>query len=118
MASTNKIGYLLERLSQGVAAHDRENPEHHTWGVGMSYFDIERLGLEEGETILPGIVLQADGGVTGAFRVLCDGDHDEEIEEEQEEVLDAVASEELAEPVHIPGGPAESPESPRIRPPF
>ena len=48
---------------------------HHTWGIGMAHFDIERLGLEEGEEILPGIVLQADGGVTGAFRVLCDGDH-------------------------------------------
>ncbi len=115
MAPTSKIAYLLERLAQGVAAHDRENPEHHTWGVGMSHFDIERLGLEEGEQILPGIVLQADGGVTGAFRVLCDGDHDEEIEEEQEEVLDAVASEELAEPVHAPGAPGEAPQ---IKPPF
>ena len=45
----SKISYLLERLSQGVAAHDRENPGHHTWGVGMTHFDIERLGLEEGE---------------------------------------------------------------------
>ncbi len=115
MAQTSKIGYLLERLSQGVAAHDRENPEHHTWGVGMSHFDIERLGLEEGEEILPGIVLQADGGVTGAFRVLCDGDHDQELEEEQEEILEAVASEEIAEPVYAPGQPAEAP---RIKPPF
>jgi hypothetical protein len=115
LAQTSKIGYLLERLSQGVAAHDRENPEHHTWGVGMAHFDIERLGLEEGEQILPGIVLQADGGVTGAFRVLCDGDHDEELEEEQEEVLDAVASEELAEPVCAPGAPGEAPQ---VKPPF
>ncbi len=115
MAQTSKIAYLLERLAQGVAAHDRENPEHHTWGVGMSNFDIERLGLEEGEQILPGIVLQADGGVTGAFRVLCDGDHEEEIQEEQEEVLDAVASDEIAEPVYSPGRPAEAPQ---IRPPF
>ena len=83
MADTgrSKISYLLERLSQGVAAHNRENPEHHTWGVGMSHFDIERLGLEEGEEILPGIILQSDGGVTGNFRVLCDGDHNNEEEE-------------------------------------
>ncbi|MEA2157781.1 MAG: hypothetical protein QOD66_161 [Solirubrobacteraceae bacterium] len=115
MAQTSKIAYLLERLAQGVAAHDRENPEHHTWGVGMSHFDIERLGLEEGEQILPGVVLQADGGVTGAFRVLCDGDHDEEVEEEQEEMLDAVASDEVAEPVYAPGQPGEAPQ---IKPPF
>jgi hypothetical protein len=114
MAETSKIGYLLKRLSQGVAAHDRENPGHHTWGIGMAYFDIERLGLEEGEEILPGIVLQADGGMTAQFRILCDGDHDEGAVEEEEEAIDAVASEEIAEPVQAPGtGPA-----PQIRPPL
>jgi hypothetical protein len=62
----------------------------------MAHFDIERLGLEEGEEILPGIVLQADGGVTGQFRVLCDGDHDEgRTEEEEQEVVEAVAREAL-----------------------
>ncbi len=84
MSAPSKLAYLLERLSQGVAAHDRENPTHHTWGIGMAYFDIERLGLEEGEDILPGIVLQADGGVTGQFRILCDGQHDEGAVEEEE----------------------------------
>src|SRR5881397_1363718 len=112
MADTSKIAYLLQRLAQGVASHDRENPEHHTWGIGMSNFDIERLGLEEGEEILPGIVLQADGGVTGAFRVLCDGEHDGEGELEEEETVDAVASEEIAEPVYI-DAPA-----PPVRPPL
>jgi hypothetical protein len=114
MPETSKIAYLLERLAQGVAAHDRENPAHHTWGIGISHFDIERLGLEEGEEILPGIVLQADGGVTGAFRVLCDGDHDAGLEEEEEEVVDAVAEQEIAEPVHAPG----STEPPPLKPPF
>jgi hypothetical protein len=107
---TNKIAYLLERLAQGVASHDRENPGHHTWGIGMSHFDIERLGLEEGEEILPGIVLQGDGGVTGQFRILCDGEHDEGAVEEEEEVVDAVASEPLGEPVHL--------TPPRIEPPL
>ena len=112
----SKISYLLERLSQGVAAHDRENPGHHTWGVGMTHFDIERLGLEEGEQILPGIVLQADGGVTGAFRVLCDGDHNAEQEEAEEEVVDAVAEEVRELEIVRPGGGTESPDP--IRPPF
>ena len=110
MAQTSKIAHLLERVAQGVAAHDRENPDHHTWGIGMAYFDIERLGLEEGEELIPGIVLQADGGMTGQFRILCDGQHDQGEVEEEEEVVDAVASEEV---VVERGAPA-----PRITPPL
>jgi hypothetical protein len=105
----SKMGKTLERFAQAVAAHDRENPTHTTWGIGMAYFDIERLGLEEGEEILPGIVLQADGGVSGNFRILCDGEHDEEVEEEEEEIVDAVSREETAEPVFV--------TPPRIEPP-
>ncbi len=103
MAETGKIPHLLERLTQGVGAHDRENPGHHTWGIGMAHFDIERLGLEDGEEILPGLVLQADGGTSGQFRILCDGQHGQEEEEEVEEILEAIASEEIAEPVYAPG---------------
>jgi len=114
MPDASKIGKLLERLAQGVAAHDRENPSHNSWGIGMSPFDIERLGLEEGEEILPGIVLEADDGVTGNFRVLCDGQHGEGAEEEEEEAVDAVAEREIAEPVYtpVPGSP------PPLRPPI
>ena len=119
MPETTKIGYLLERLSQGVAAHDRENPGHHTWGIGMAHFDLERLGLEDGEEILPGIVLQADGGMSGQFRILCDGSHEEELEEE-EELVDAIADQELAEqelaePIYAPG---HAPLPPAVQPPL
>ncbi len=79
---------------------------HNTWGIGMAYFDIERLGLEEGEELLPGIVLQADGGGTGNFRILCDGQHDHGAVEEEEEVVEAVSSEEVVEPVFV-DGPAQ-----------
>src|SRR5437588_2010842 len=107
MAETSKIGYLLERLAQGIAIHDRENPGHRSWGIGMAYFDIERLGLEEGEEILPGIVLQVDGGPTGQFRVLCDGLHDGEAVEEAEEIVDAVAEQEVVvRPAAAPHPPA------------
>jgi len=109
MADTTKIAYLLERLSQGVAAHDRENPDHHTWGIGMAYFDIERLGLEEGEEILTGIVLQADGGPTGQFRILCDGQHDEGAVEEEAERVEAVASEQDDAPRQLPAPPISPP---------
>ena len=112
MVDTAKIGKLLERFAQGVAAHDRENPDHHSWGIGMAHFDIERLDLDEGEQILPGIVLQADGGVTGNFRVLCDGQHDGS-ELEEEEAVQAVASEEVGEPVYVDAPSAPEP----VRPP-
>lgn len=112
MAEPSKIARLLENLKMGVNAHDRENPDHHTWGIGMAHFDIERLGLDDGEEILPGIVLQADGGQTGQFRILCDGHHDQGEVEEEEEVVDAVADQQLSEPLQAPG------PAPRVRPPF
>jgi hypothetical protein len=111
MDRTAKIAYLLERMVQGVAAHDRENPTHNTWGIGMAHFDIDRLGLEDGEEILPGIVLQADGGQTGQFRILCDGQHDSGAVEEEEELVDAVAEQELETPVYAPG-PEPAPPTP------
>jgi hypothetical protein len=105
MVETSKIAVLLERIAQGVAAHDRENPDHHTWGIGMAYFDIERLGLEDGEEILPGLVLRGDGGMTGQFRILCDGQHDDSSVEEEEEVVEAVSEQEVAAPELSPGLP-------------
>ena len=90
--NTNKVATLLEYFARAVAAHDRET-DHVAWGIGMHHFDLDRLGLEDGEQILPGIVLQADSGVTGHFRILCDGQHDEDEVVEEEEVLDAVATE-------------------------
>jgi hypothetical protein len=102
--ATDKIAKNLERFAQAVAAHDRENPTHTAWGIGLNAFDMERLGLDEGEEILPGIVIQADGGVTGNFRVLCDGDHDTEREAAEAEVVEAVAT----QPVHEPAvGPSQ-----------
>ncbi|HWX98185.1 MAG TPA: hypothetical protein VNZ01_15185 [Solirubrobacteraceae bacterium] len=103
MSDTGKIAKNLERFAQAVAAHDRENPTHTAYGIGLAHFDMERLGLEEGEEILPGITIQADGGVTGNFRVLCDGEHDESESETEveEEVLDAIATRSL--PMITPG---------------
>src|ERR1043166_9659064 len=95
MSDTAKVAKNLERFAQAVAAHDRENPTHTAHGIGLAHFDMERLGFEEGEEILPGITIHADSGVTGNFRVLCDGDHEENLEREAEEVdmVEAVAAE-------------------------
>jgi hypothetical protein len=101
--ATDKIAKNLERFAQAIAAHDRENPTHNAFGIGMNAFDLERLGLDEGEEILPGITIQADGGVTGNFRVLCDGQHDEEREAAEAEVVEAVSTESVPVPATAPG---------------
>ena len=101
MADTGKIAKNLERFAQAVASHDRENPTHTAYGIGLTHFDIERLGLEAGEEILPGITIQADSGVTGNFRVLCDGQHDEQETEAEQEVVEAISTQRL--PVISPG---------------
>ncbi len=93
MSDTSKIAKNLQRFAQAIAAHDRENPTHTAYGIGLAHFDLERLGLDEGEEILPGITIHADNGGTGNFRVLCDGQHDEEKEEvAEDEVVEAVAT--------------------------
>jgi hypothetical protein len=95
MASTGKIAKNLERFAQAVASHDRENPTHTAHGIGLAHFDMERLGFDEGEEILPGITIHGDNGVTGNFRVLCDGEHDETREQVEEEVVEAVSSQSI-----------------------
>jgi hypothetical protein len=101
MADTGKIAKNLERFAQAVASHDRENPTHNAYGIGLAHFDMERLGLDEGEEILPGITIHADSGVTGNFRVLCDGEHDEQESQSEQEVVQAVSTQAL--PMISPG---------------
>jgi hypothetical protein len=101
MADTGKIAKNLERFAQAVASHDRENPTHTAHGIGLAHFDMERLGFDEGEEILPGITIHADSGVTGNFRVLCDGEHDEGLVESEQETVEAVATQSV--PVSSPG---------------
>ena len=108
MADTSKIAKNLRAFQIAINAHDRENPTHDAYGIGLAHFDLERLGFDEGEEILPGITIHADDGVTGNFRVLCNGQHDESLEEVEEDVVDAVSTEELV-PVESGGGPSRDP---------
>ena len=101
MPDTAKIAKNLERFAQAVAAHDRENPTHTAYGIGLTCFDMERLGFEEGEEVLPGITIHTDKGVTGNFRVLCDGQHDEGEAEAEQEVVEAIATRQV--PAAAPG---------------
>ena len=99
---TEKIAANLRAFQIALNSHDRENPTHTAYGIGLAHFDMERLGFDEGEEVLPGITIHADGGVTGNFRVLCDGDHLEEREAQEAAVVDAVASERQMFPVGSP----------------
>jgi hypothetical protein len=111
VADNSKIAFLMKKFAEALKQHDDANPTHNAWGIGLSHFDLERLGFEEGEEILPGIVVQVDGGTTGNFRILCDGQHTGDgVEEEEEEIVEAVSS----EPVYAPAGPGSPP---RVTPP-
>lgn len=70
------VGKNLERFRQAVGCHDRENPDHEpAHGIGMSAFDLDRLGFDDGEVLWPGVHIEIDGKTSGNFRVLCNGVH-------------------------------------------
>jgi hypothetical protein len=99
--SIEASGKNMEAVCKAKEVHNRTC----VWGgmateVHLAYFDIERMGWEEGDVIC-GLVLVGDGTVaTGMMRVTCDAepepDHTEE--EEVEEVVDAVSDRELVIP--------------------
>src|SRR3954467_15507288 len=101
MSDTSKIAKNLQAFQIGINAHDRENPTHNAYGIGLAHFDLERLGFDKGEEILPGITIHADGGETGNFRVLCDGDHAGEREAEEAEVVEAVSTQTTMGPAGV-----------------
>jgi hypothetical protein len=77
VSDQSKIAANIRRFRQAVATHDVENPRHTSYGIGVSQFDLERLGFEHGEVLWDGIHIEVDGKTSGNFRVLCDGEHDE-----------------------------------------
>ncbi|HVW16994.1 MAG TPA: hypothetical protein VHB30_01985 [Solirubrobacteraceae bacterium] len=93
MADTSKVAKNLQAFQMGINAHDMNN-DCTAWGIGLAHFDMERLGFDEGEEILPGITIHTDGGTSGNFRILCDGLHDggREESEEVEDVVEAVGT--------------------------
>jgi hypothetical protein len=102
MADTSKVAKNLRAFQIAINSHDRENPTHNAYGIGLAHFDMERLGFDEGEEVLPGITIHADGAETGNFRVLCDGDHAGEREAEEAEVVEAVSTQTTMVPVGAP----------------
>jgi hypothetical protein len=76
------VGKNFQAFKIAINSHDRENPTHTATGIGLAYFDMDRLGFDEAEELWPGITIHGDKGVTGNFRVICDGDHNNGITEQ------------------------------------
>jgi hypothetical protein len=92
----------MQAVCKAKEVHDRTC----VWGgkaneVHLAFFDIERMGWEEGDVIC-GLVVVGDSQVaTGMMRVTCDAEPDgggRSEEEEVEEVVDAVSRRELVTP--------------------
>lgn len=94
MTGAAKVAKNLEAFRIAVASHDRENPSHDpAFGIGVSHFDLERLGFEEGERLWEGVTIARDGKATGNFRVLCGLNHGEHAAAAAETVTRAVGVE-------------------------
>lgn len=107
--SVDASGKNMRAVCNAKEAHDKSCP----WGgkaneVHLAFFDIERMGWEEGDVIC-GLVVVGDSTVaTGMMRVTCDAEPDggKQDEEEVEEVVDAVSERER---VLVPVGPRTRP---------
>src|SRR3954462_13676695 len=82
----------MKVVCQAREVHDKTC----VWGgkateVHLGFFDIERMGWEEGDLIC-GLVVVGDATVaTGMLRVTCDAEPDDALQEEEEveEVVEA-----------------------------
>lgn len=113
VSDSSKIAKNLRAFQMAINAHNEQNPDHNVLGLGLAGYDIERLGLEIGEEILPGVPICEINVTVGNFRVLCDGEHDEGIagEAREAEPVEAVSREKV--PVIVPartevGAPASN----------
>jgi hypothetical protein len=104
-------GKNMEAVCKAKEAHNNTCP----WGgnateVHLTFFDIDRLGWEEGDSICGLTVVGDEKVATGMMRVTCDAEPepDKTEEEEVEEVVDAVSEREL-----VTVGPGRVPDTTR-----
>jgi hypothetical protein len=109
--STDASAKNMQAVCQAKEAHDRSCP----WGgkanaVHLSWFDIERMGWDEGDVICGLTVMGDETVATGMMRVTCDAEPDggKRESEEVEEVVEAVSEREL-----VTVGPQDDPTAPR-----
>lgn len=84
----DKIAKNLQRFRIAVSEHDKNNPDHSpAYGISISYFDLDRLGFDDGERLWSGVNIYGDSKTSGHLRILCDGSHNESPVEQVEETL-------------------------------
>ena len=109
MSNVDASAKNMEAVCKAKEAHDKSCPYGGTAKrVHLSWFDLERIGWEEGDVICGLIVVGDERVATGMMRVTCDAEPEDDRfeEEEQEEVVEAVSDRELVT-VTPEGEPAE-----------
>jgi hypothetical protein len=96
----------MQAVCKAKEVHDKNCP----WGgtanrVHLSWFDIERIGWEEGDVICGLVVVGDEKIATGTMRVTCDAEPGGGAVEEEEEVVEAVGERELVTPASEPSVP-------------
>ncbi|HET6550752.1 MAG TPA: hypothetical protein VFG79_19980 [Solirubrobacter sp.] len=101
--SVEASGKNMQAVCQAKEVHNKTCPYGGNANeVHLAFFDIDRLGWDEGDLIC-GLVVVGDASVpTGRMRVTCDAEPDggRKEEEEVEEVVDAVSTRELTPSVN------------------
>jgi hypothetical protein len=101
--SVEASGKNMQAVCQAKEVHNKTCPYGGNANeVHLAYFDIDRLGWDEGDLIC-GLVVVGDSSVpTGRMRVTCDAEPDggRKESEEVEEVVDAVSTRELTPSVN------------------
>jgi hypothetical protein len=83
----------MQAVCKAKEAHNKSCPFGGTaTEVHMSWFDIERIGWEEGDVICGLVVVGDETVATGMMRVTCDAEGDGGDKVEEEEVVEAVAA--------------------------
>ncbi len=92
----------MQAVCKAKEVHNRTCPYGGSANaVHLNWFDIERMGWEDGDTVC-GLVVQGDEKVaTGMMRVTCDAEPDDDRQTEAEDetdVVDAVSRERVLAP--------------------
>ena len=73
----DRIAKNMRAFMEAIKNHAAKFPSHKPYGIAIGAFDAERLGIDHGEEIVPGMIIEVEAGrQSGTFRVLCDSDGD------------------------------------------
>ena len=104
--SLEASGKNMEAVCKAKEVHNKTCPYGgNATEVHLTFFDIDRLGWEEGDVICGLTVVGDEKVATGMMRVTCDAEPDSGREEAEEEVVEAVSERELVTtaPIERPG---------------